>query len=739
MKKICLLILLMSFLSLLNAQEYYILEGFVKDVNTGQKLEYANIYFPDLNVGTQSNGEGYYEFEHLPANGIVQVQVSYIGYKTQIIRLEINSPITTQDFSLQRVAMQTEEVVISGGAHSTQHNNPIKIEIIMQESLLTTSSLSFSEDLSRIPGVDMMSYGPAVSKPVIRGLSMTNILVLNNGVKLENFQFSENHPFIIDEFGSDRIEIVKGPASLLYGSDAVGGVINIIPEKPASVGKIIGDFGTKYFSNTHGIVSNFGLKGSSKQFSWGFRAGLKSHEDYLDGEGIIVPNTRFNEQIFKTNLAYRHKMGNVSIAYDYNRPKLGMSVKNVIPLITENTRKNEYWYQDLSMHLIHLKNRLYFNTKKLDVNAAYQMNNRRLQTDDKTPAFEMVNMDLNTLSWEIKSYLPFSHESEFVIGTQGVNKTNRNHEAPNRVIPDANVFDLAGLLYLNHPVKERLKTQIGMRYDYRNINTFSLNDEIVIDEGFSDISASVGATYKIFKFLLLRSNFATAYRTPNLAELTQDGVHGVRYEQGNPELNSQRSYEGDASIHLHSDWLMLDIAGFYHQINGYIFLSPTNDSLNDLRVYRYQQTNARLKGAEISMEFLPFEWLNLQMDYALIHAVQENQEYLPLIPHDKLNVNLRYQPVEVWKFKSVCLSLGGTYAFPQNHVSPTETKTDSYFIMNAGLHIRYPLGSQIAEFSVRITNIFDEMYIDHLSNIKEMGYFNMGRNIMLGISIPFSI
>jgi len=714
------------------------LTGKITDKKTGEPLSYANIYLPDQNKGTQSGESGKYELKNLP-KGDLKIQISYVGYKTHVETVEISEAKNTMDFSLTPVAMQAEEVVISGGSHSTQHENPIKIERIEPEQIANSGNASFAENLTFVPGVDIIAKGPAVTKPVIRGLTGTNILVLNNGVKLENFQFSENHPFLIDDFGADRIEVIKGAASLLYGSDAVGGVINLIPEKPAPVGTIRGDFSGKYFSNTNGFQSDFGIKGSEESIYWGLRAGIKSHEDYISGDGKQVPNTRFNEQSLKAMTGYHNSFGNMNLYYSYNRPTFGMSVGKAVPLIAENGRENDIWYQDLTNHLLSTKNRFYAGGWKFDLNAAYQMNNRKLQTDTSMPFKEMVDMDMSSLSWDLKAHLPFGDEADYIIGVQGADKTNRNNEAPNHVIPDADVFDVSALGFARIPFGEKLKTQFGLRYDYRDLKTADEPGKLPIDTLYGKISASAGATYRINEAWLLRANIATAYRTPNLAELTQNGVHGVRYEQGNPELESQRSYEADLSTHYHNNWLMLDIAGFYNRISNYIYIAPTDDSINNYRVYRYTQNSADIYGTEISMNVLPVDWFDIRASYSWIEAVREDGENLPLIPHDKLKADFSYQPQDVWKFNTLCFNLGGTYAFEQKDIAPSESISDSYFLLHAGISGSVMAGRYPVRLSVRINNLLDEKYTDHLSTLKDMGFYNMGRNIVVSLKVPFGV
>lgn len=567
MKKIVFVFFVLFLFIKVNAQN--LIKGRVTDKTNNKALSFANVYLPEQNKGTLTDENGEFELSNLP-RGEFKIQFSYIGYKTIIKTIAPDKSDMYLNIELEPAILQAEEVVISGGRHSTQHENAMKIELIRSNDVAYAGTPTFTEAITKIPGVDMISKGTGIAKPVIRGLSMTNILMLNNGVKMENFQFSENHPFIIDEFGTDRIEIIKGPASLLYGSDAVGGVINVLKEKPAPVGKIIGDFNTQYHSNTQGTASNIGVKGSTESLFWGLRAGVKSHTDYQDGKGDYVPNTRFNENSLKANIGINKSFGLFRLYYDYNQPKLGMCVGDAVALTTENGRKNKIWYQDLTNHIISTRNSLFFGKYKIDLNAAYQMNNRRLQTDENKPAFEMVDMDLNTFSYEVKTYLPSTENSEYIIGLQGAKKTNRNNEAPNHVLPNADVNDFSGFGLAQFTFFEKLKAQAGIRYDYRAISTEAETNKEAVDIDYGNVSASAGATYEVKESFLLRANIASAYRTPNIAELTQNGMHGARYEQGNPDLTSQRNYEADISAHYHSNYVMVDISGFYNHVNNYI-------------------------------------------------------------------------------------------------------------------------------------------------------------------------
>ncbi|HCD51059.1 MAG TPA: hypothetical protein DEQ34_01330 [Balneolaceae bacterium] len=265
-----------------------IISGYVTDKKTGEPLEFVNVYLPEHSKGTQTDINGYFQLKE-PHAVSLKIQFSYIGYKTQIRTLHPDDDLTNVRIQLEPSVLMTQEVVVSGGSYSTQHENAVKIESVNATDVANAGTPSFMEALATIPGVDVIAKGPGISKPVIRGLSMTNILVLNNGVKMENYQFSENHPFLVDEFGAHRIEVIKGPASLLYGSDAVGGVLNILKERPAEVHTIQADYAAQYHSNTQGIVTNLGIKGRGESFFLGDKRWIEIKYGLHTGKRYCCP------------------------------------------------------------------------------------------------------------------------------------------------------------------------------------------------------------------------------------------------------------------------------------------------------------------------------------------------------------------------------------------------------------------------------------------------------------------
>lgn len=747
MNKKTFIALLFWFLTL-SAYPLSTIKGNVFDSNSHEPLHGAFIYIHEFEKGAVTNDEGEFVMEDIPTSEIT-IQVSFVGYETKIIKINETSSLKIE---LKPTLVETPEVVVTASNFASQHENAIKIEAISKSSIDGVATPSFVEAIAAIPGLDVISKGNGIGKPVIRGMSNSNVLFLNNGIKMENYQFSEDHPYVTDETGIDHIEVIKGPASLLYGSDAIGGLINILPEHPAVNGKTEGDLSIKVNTVSNGLLANAGVKKSTDNWSWGIRGGMKNHRDYLDGNGDFVPNSRFSQQSARSFLNFNSKKGYFKLSYEFNHLEPGMTNNYSVPLVTENAYEKEFWYQNLTNHIVLSKNTFFIQKIKLNANVSYQVNHRRLNTDE----IGEVNMQLGSTSYELKSWIPTNKHSDLIVGFQGAIRQNTNLEAHARVLPDYDENDFALMGLYQHRFADRLSLQAGMRYDFRNLfipeqekASHSHNQEEERDEEevselmpeqshhYQNYSFSVGTTWEIVKELLLRANVATAFRPPNVAELTQNGVHGVRYELGNTDLNSQRNVEGDLSVHFHTSNLSADVATFYNAVSNYIYLSPTNEFNEDYRIYQYQQHNAMLYGNEISLRYHPLDWLETEAQFEYIRGNLQSEDNLPFIPHDKLKSRVNIHEDKLWKIQNPSLKVQWVHAFDQSRPSEFETKSPAYNLINASIEGDFPIGKQNLNLALRANNLFNELYIDHLSTLKDLGFYNPGRNVMLSIQYKF--
>jgi len=745
--KIKLLIFFSVFLFLkVNAQNS--LTGHITDAGTHEALPGVNIIINDLSLGTVSNINGQYQINKIP-NGQFYITFSFVGYESQTKKVDFQGHQITINIKMKPMVIQGQEVVITGNFTGTQHENTVRISSLETKDITRVTQPSFMASLESVPGVSMISKGPGVGTPVIRGLSLSNVLVLNKGIPMANFQFSEDHPYLIDGLGIGRVEIIKGPASLMYGSGAVGGVINLVAEPTAREGSIEGAASLKFFSNTLGTSSNVEIKGNQNGFVWGAGTEINSNKDFIQGGGATAFNTRFNTHSVKLNAGIIKKIGSFRIFYDYNRSKLGMAIPPALKLVTVRDRRNEIWYQDLTDQLLIAKNKIFLGNLKLDADFSYQNNSRRLQGSQLTPVRELVNMLLKTFTYRLKSVYHFSESTKAFLGMQGMSQTNRNGKAPQHIIPDASLNDFSVFSMVRHSFGSLAILEAGIRYDYRNIvipeHYAGINNRTLmprIERNFNNVSASIGTVFHFNENMLLRFNLASAFRSPNIAELTQNGLHGNRYEIGDADLKNQQNLEADLGFHVHTTYTTFEVSTFYNYIDNYIYLSHTADTISDgTIIYRYGQTPSYLLGGEIGIHIHPvsIDWLHLKANYAYIYAGKISGGYLPLIPANKLHleVMMRKDKWKVWRtsfFKISC-----DYVFAQNHAADFEIATPGYFLLNAGIGTDLKVKNQVLSFSFMATNLLDKQYMGHLSTLQDVGIYNMGRNISLYIRIPFGV
>ena len=361
----------LCFLAFTSVYAQNTIQGVVTDANTNQSLAFVNIYLADLEKGTSSNEDGYFIIDHLPT-GNYKVLFSMIGYETQLLNLSIP---TTHDISIRLIpsAIEMESIIISTPFHKLQRDNVMKVEQKSVKDLKANGAVTLADGITNIAGVESVTTGLSIGKPVIRGLSSNRVLVYTQGIRLENQQFGDEHGLGINSAGIESVEVIKGPASLLYGSDALGGVLYLNPERFANSDSASGDFSGTYYSNTQGFNTNAGFKSSTNNFKFLFRGSLTEHADYKT-KNYRVTNTRFREQDFKAGVGYQLNTFKTEFRYNVNNSKLGIPEEigeqstNRTPLLP---------YQNITNHIFSSKSTLFFNASKLDINLGFTYNDRK--------------------------------------------------------------------------------------------------------------------------------------------------------------------------------------------------------------------------------------------------------------------------------------------------------------------------------------------------------------------------
>ena len=717
------------------------LNGVITDKTTNEAIIFANVYFPQLEKGTTTDENGSFSLTNIPT-GTYKIVVSIIGYET--LSQNITFPYTDiLNVQLNPSAIEMEEVIVSTPFHKLQSENVMKVEQEKISDLKSKGAVTLADGLSNIAGVETVTTGVSIGKPVIRGLSSNRVLVYTQGVRLENQQFGDEHGLGLNDAGIESVEVIKGPASLLYGSDALGGVLYFNPERFAQNNTSSGDISANYYSNTQGYNTNAGFKSSGEKFKYIFRGSLAEHSDYKTNS-YRVTNTRFREQDFKAALGYQVNNFKTELRYNLNSSKLGIPEEigeqstNRAPLLP---------YQDITNHILSSKSTVFFNNSSLDINLGLLYNDRKEfeeehHHDDEDEEDEheeheeetldaALHMKLKTFNYDIKYNLPKLGKFETIVGVQGMSQNNANY-GEEELIPDATTNDI-GILATSHIHFEKADIQLGARFDNRTISVVD-----GLNKKFNSFNGAIGVKTNIANQITARLNLASGFRAPNLAELTSDGTHeGTnRYEIGNPNLNNEQNFQIDLALEYKNEHLELFANGFYNIVNDYIFLSPNGDVIDDTDVYLYLQDDAKLYGGEIGFHLHPhpLDWLHFESSFETVTGKQNNNDsYLPLIPANSLNNTVRVEYNTKWLDKGYAfIKLNST--FKQNNVSGFETTTSGYDLLSVGFGGIVKLFDNELSIAISGSNLTDKEYINHLSRLKPEGIYNMGRNFNIGLT-----
>lgn len=726
--------LVVSCTALMQAQNT--VSGKITDAND-KPLSGVSIYIQDLQKGTISKADGTYSLSNLP-NGTVSISYALAGYSTQhktISGIQKQNNVTIQ---LATSVFEMDEVIVSTAFNKLQSQNVMKVAHETMKNLSRKGSSTLIEGLATIPGVSQVSTGASIGKPVIRGLSGNRVLVYSQGVRIENQQFGDEHGLGLNDAGLESVEVIKGPASLLYGSDALGGVLYFNPEKFANANSFKVNFSQKLFANTLGSNSSLGLKTSTDNWKFLVRGTLNTHSDYTTADGERVTNTRYQEKDFKTGLGYSDASFSTVLRYNYNDLNLGIPEEG----IAEQSKSKSVLFpkQAVSNHLISLNSSIFFNTSKMDLDFGF-ISNDRSEFEDSDVA--ILKMKLNTFNYNAKYYLPSSNKMQTIVGVQGMSQTNVN-SGEEYLIPDAVTKDFGVFGTTNYGWGSNV-IQAGLRFDTRNLTTDAqgISGEEgsfeALNKSYTSWNASMGYKTNFSEAFVVRLNLATGFRAPNLAELSSNGVHeGTnRYEVGNANLKTEQNFQADLNLEYKTDHLEFFVNGFYNHINDFIYINPTGESIDDNDVFNYIQNNANLYGGEIGLHFHPhpLDWLHFETSFETVTGKKQDGDYLPLIPANNWNNSLRTEWNDTKWLKEGFATISLVSTFNQNKISGFETRTAGYSILNLGIGGTLRLGKTKIDINLNGNNITDKKYTAHLSRLKGDGISNMGRNLVLGVQL----
>jgi iron complex outermembrane receptor protein len=767
--------------------------GKVTDAKTGEPLSGATILFPDLKTGGATNQQGIYRLQSIPS-GKYLVEVSYEGYASLVETIELSGN-TEKDFALSRSYVESEAVTVTGVSTATSvKRTPVPVNILKKEDFLKGISTNLIDALSKTPGVSQVSTGPAISKPSIRGLGYNRVVVVNDGIRQEGQQWGDEHGIEIDEYNVSKAEILKGPASLMYGSDALAGVVNIISIVPAPEGTIKGNvFGT-YQSNNRlrGMHADFG--GNENGFIWGVYGSYKAAADYKNKYDGYVFNSKYNEKDFggyiglNKNWGYSHvyvsnfdqHLGLIEgdrdeVTGQFLKPiDNGGTEDEAIASGKDFTSTDPFIPRQRIQHLkIATDNSFNIGKDRLTLLLGYQRNQRQEFGNVLEPDEKELYFDLNTVNYNLQYHFAEKHNWKTTIGVNGMQQTNKNKGAE-ALIPEYSLFDIGGFLYTQKRM-DKFTLSGGIRFDNRSIDSKQLEDggEVKFEgfnKNFSNVSGSVGLAYEASKEVTFKFNVSRGFRAPSIPELASNGAHeGTnRYEYGKQDLKSETSLQLDGGVEVNTEHISLAANVFYNAMKNFIYYRKLSsvaggdsiivDGPDNLYAFQFDQGNANLYGAEVNVDIHPhpLDWLHIENTFSYVRGTLSREEdgskNLPFIPAARLINDVKVEIAHKGNLvRHVYIKAELDNTFAQNNPFTgfdTETSTGAYSLFNAGFGGDVVnKGKTLFSLYLAANNITDVAYQNHLSRLKytavnnvtgRMGVFNMGRNFSIKLQVPLS-
>ncbi len=763
--------------------------GIVTDEATGKPLGGVSIYFSDSKVGINTNKNGEFFINNI-SDGVHLVEFSCIGYGTQAIQITIKGN-TRKVVALSTSVVENNAVIVTGVSRASQLKKiPFSVAVMRKDELQQTTSTNIIDAITRKAGVSSLATGPAISKPIIRGLGYNRVLTINDGVRQEGQQWGDEHGIEIDEASISKIEILKGPASLVYGSDAMGGVINIITNVPVAMNTIKAALGSNYQSNNN-LRSLYGnVAGNNNGFNWNIYATSKAAADYKNKYDGYVFNSKFKENNIGGYIGYNAGWGFSHLLVSGFNLKAGLiegtrdangKFIKALPGGLDTLATNDDFKSSIPLipyqHIRHFKiatdNNIKLGNHNITLNVGFQQNRREEFGDVDNPTVQGLFFDLKTVTYAAQLHIKEKDGWKPSIGVNGMqqNNTNRGKE---QLIPNYSLADIGVFVFTEKEIN-KFNISGGVRFDNRNTNTSNLVNDMGIIKGngfsksFSNFSGSVGFAYAAAKNVNVKLNVARAFRAPSIPELASNGAHEgtIRYEYGNQNLKSEISTQADASIELNNEHVSFSMAAYINSFSNFIFYkkllataggdSIINVNGTDFEAFQFDQRKATLAGLEATLDIHPHpvDWLHFQNTFSYVSGTFaeaiEGSKNLPFIPAPKLQTELRGD------FKKVGKNISKFYTkvemdntFIQSNpftAYNTETATAGYTLINVGIgaDINNTKGKKLFSINMAANNIADVAYQSHLSRLKyaeinnatgRQGVFNMGRNFSVKINVP---
>lgn len=703
-----------------------LLSGHVTD-SAGAPLSGARVSLLELRRSTTTDSIGQYRFGNVPV-GRYSLSVAQIGFAPAVRRFVFSGSDFTVDVALRPAAIELSAVQVTATPNATSAlETPQPIALVADEALRQVQAPNLAETLRGVAGVHDLSTGVGIGKPVIRGLTSNRVLVLDDGQRLETQQWGDEHAPNVETATADRIEVIRGPASVLYGSDAIGGVINVVPkEMPDAIGRpgfVRGSLTAAYGTNNRlgdGAVS---LEGAREGF--GFRGTLSGRTSQdVRTPSYTLWNSGNQAAGGSASLGARGTWGSIAAGYSQRNEKIQLTDEDPIATPTQRMVTN-HGRIDLTVPL---------GNARLEVSSGYERSRRREFEDDTTTAVGLGLLSQTYLTDVHYHHAPLGILSG-VVGVSGLRNTFDKF-GEETLIPDSRLNSV-GAFAFEQAEAGRWNVSFGGRFDYRHldVHTDTLLGVAAQQRTWNSFTGNVGLLYHVAEPVALVINLGRGFRAPSSFDLFSDGVHEgtVAFEHGNPNLKTETSLNTDVALRVQSEVLALEVGGFVNAIQNFIYTVPTGsvDSASGFQIYDVTQGDARLAGFEASLQYHPTPFLHLQgtADYVNGQNTTTSQP-LPSMPPFRATYTVRLEGGPGTWLQSPYFSIGGQTNARQTRLDPADEQffagafggagyqSQPFTLVDVGLGFGLPVGARTMQFDFALRNAFNKQYADFLSRIK---------------------
>ena len=750
------------------------LKGKVISKESGEVILGSYVYLKGQKTKAQTDEKGNFKIEKIcPGTYLLVCEMSSFNKVETSITLKDHDDLT-ENLSLETHDEHLMEVMVTG--KKTENTSQLKGELSAEERS-QRNGLSLGEMLKGISGVQSLQTGSSISKPIIHGMHSSRVIILNQGVRQEGQQWGSEHAPEVDPFVSKNIQVIKGPAGLRYGGDAIGGLILMEPNSLPDTSGILGEAQTIFFTNGRQFVTSGLLEGGFKHVNgWGWRVqGTLKNGGNIKTAHYNLANTGVEEQNFSTALGYKNQkfgtdlfisrfqsiIGIYSGSHIGNINDLKTAIASDRPFEiytpTNFIREVERPNQDITHSLAKFKAYVNLTNKTIRMNVAYQ-DNQRLEFD-----VMRLGKNINTLSFNLETLsseilIDESNSSKLWKGKFGLTfLTQGNLTSGNRVnlptltsslLPNYYLSNL-GIFALERYVNQKMEIDMGLRLDtkdieiHRPIQNYSTNIKRELTN-YIGLSGSLGLKYHWTQNFENHLIFARAFRAPSPNELFSNGVHhgAGAYEIGDPLLKGETAYNISLNSLYRTEKLELEIGLYTNTIHHFIYLKPLMEKgeptfITTVRgsfpAFTYEQIDASFKGMDGQASYSISESWSLQQKTSIVRAYDElNNTYMINIPPDRFEYLIRYQ----FKKHKQYVSWGLTQISMQKRV---EVNADFLpppkgYILG---QVHWGISINKFDFGVSVTNAFNQAYRDYLNRFR---YFadDQGQNISFRATYRFS-